>query len=161
VASAPLIRPIANQGAFEAPKRVTACFADHSISWCVAGGWAVDLFLGRQTRPHGDLEVAVYRRDQQLLRDVFKDWAWSKVVPTPTGGGTKVPWNEQDSLELPIHQLYAEGPRGEALEILLQESSDCDWKFRRELSVTMPLASVCLKSTLDIPILRPDIQPMH
>lgn len=26
---------------------------------CVAAGWAVDLFLGRPTRAHGDLEIAV------------------------------------------------------------------------------------------------------
>lgn len=25
--------------------------------WWIAGGWAVDLSLGRQTRPHGDIDT--------------------------------------------------------------------------------------------------------
>ncbi|MGH3656155.1 MAG: nucleotidyltransferase domain-containing protein [Micromonosporaceae bacterium] len=34
------------------------------VPWCVAAGWALDLFRGEQTRPHEDLEIAVspYRR---------------------------------------------------------------------------------------------------
>jgi len=31
--------------------------------WCVAGGWAIDMFLGKQTRPHEDMEIVVLRRD--------------------------------------------------------------------------------------------------
>jgi hypothetical protein len=30
-----------------------------SAPWAVAGGWALDLWLGAQTREHGDLEIAV------------------------------------------------------------------------------------------------------
>jgi lincosamide nucleotidyltransferase A/C/D/E len=30
-----------------------------SVRACVAGGWAVDALLGRQTRPHQDLDLAV------------------------------------------------------------------------------------------------------
>jgi hypothetical protein len=48
--------------------------------WCVAGGWALDLFLGRITRPHGDLELAIFRQDQHLLRQHLRDWIFQKVV---------------------------------------------------------------------------------
>jgi hypothetical protein len=27
-------------------------------TWFIAGGWAIDLFIGKQTRPHQDLEIA-------------------------------------------------------------------------------------------------------
>jgi hypothetical protein len=33
----------------------------------IAGGWAVDLHLGRQTRHHKDIEIAIDRVDQNLL----------------------------------------------------------------------------------------------
>jgi lincosamide nucleotidyltransferase A/C/D/E len=36
-----------------------AGFAAHGLRVWVAGGWAVDAVLGRQTRPHGDLDLAV------------------------------------------------------------------------------------------------------
>lgn len=29
------------------------------VPWCVAAGWALDLFRGAQSRPHGDIEMAV------------------------------------------------------------------------------------------------------
>lgn len=35
------------------------------VPWWIAGGWAIDLFLGRQTRAHGDTDVLI-RRDDQL-----------------------------------------------------------------------------------------------
>lgn len=140
------------QEAFESPRRVAANFANHSIFWYVAGGWAVDLYLGRRIRNHNDIEVAVYRRDQQMLRGVFEGWTWRKVVD-----GRRLPWSEHEWLELPIHELHAEGPRGRVVEILLQESNDSHWRFRRNLNISMPLAVVGLQSTCGIPILRPDI----
>jgi hypothetical protein len=144
--------PPSAQEAFVAPKRVAANFVNHPISWYVVGGWAVDLYLGRQTRHHEDIEVAVYRRDQRALRDVFEGWTWRKVV-----GGTRVLWNERDWLELPTHELHAEGPHGQVVEILLQESNASHWRFRRDLSISMPLAEAGLQSRFGIPILRPDV----
>lgn len=59
---------------FEPATRTAAYFARYSLPWYVAGGWAVDLFLGRRTRPHEDIEVAVLRRDQGSLRHAFEGW---------------------------------------------------------------------------------------
>jgi len=41
------------------PVVVADRLAGLSVPWYVAGGWALDLFRGEQTRPHGDLEIAV------------------------------------------------------------------------------------------------------
>lgn len=52
-----------------APVRVAvALLAALPCPWFVAGGWAIDLHLGRATRPHGDVDVAVYRHDQAAAR---------------------------------------------------------------------------------------------
>jgi hypothetical protein len=142
--------------AFDPATRTAGYFAQYSLPWYVAGGWAVDLFLGRQTRPHQDIEVAVLRRDQRLLRHVFDGWAWSKVVPGPQGG-VKAVWGEQEWLELPIHELYAREPNGELVEVLLQESDAKAWRFRREPTISMPLSELGLRSELGIPILRPEV----
>ena len=34
--------------------------------WFIAGGWAIDLFLGRKTREHADVDFALSRLDQDL-----------------------------------------------------------------------------------------------
>ena len=41
------------------PEEATCALRDVRAPWHVAGGWALDLFLGRVTRAHGDLEVGV------------------------------------------------------------------------------------------------------
>ncbi|HEY8588514.1 MAG TPA: amino acid transporter [Naasia sp.] len=42
-------------------------FADACIRAWAAGGWAVDALVGRQTREHGDLDLAVDARDLPRL----------------------------------------------------------------------------------------------
>jgi hypothetical protein len=142
--------------AFEPARRVAAYFAKYSEPWYVAGGWAVDLFLGRETRPHPDIEVAVLRRDQRLLRNVFEVWDWSKVIPG-SRGGVRAIWGEQEWLDLPIHELHARGPSGELMEVLLQESDIEAWRFRREPTISMPLSKLGVRSGLGIPILSPEV----
>jgi Aminoglycoside-2''-adenylyltransferase len=41
------------------PEHVTRLLAGVRVLWCVAGGWALDLGRGGQTRVHEDLEIAV------------------------------------------------------------------------------------------------------
>ena len=39
--------------------------------WFVCGGWALDLFIGKQTREHHDLDIGIFRRDQLALQGFF------------------------------------------------------------------------------------------
>ena len=52
--------------------------ADHMVGygldWYICGGWAVDLLLGRQTRDHGDVDIAVLEDDQQALHAHLDGW---------------------------------------------------------------------------------------
>jgi hypothetical protein len=150
------MKPQREPEAFETATRTAAHFAKYPLPWYVAGGWAVDLFLGRQTRLHKDIEVAVLRRDQRMLRHVFGGWIWSKVVPT-SDGSLRTGWGEEEWLELPIHELHAREPNGEVVEVLLQESDTETWRFRREPSISLPLSELGLRSKLGIPILRPEV----
>ena len=46
---------------------VNDLMTDFEGSWCIAGGWAIDLYLDKETRTHGDIEVLVFREDQEIL----------------------------------------------------------------------------------------------
>lgn len=39
--------------------------------WCIAGGWALDLWHGQQTRDHGDLEFTILREHVAAFRTVL------------------------------------------------------------------------------------------
>ena len=46
-------------------------FAENRIDVVVDGGWCVDALLGRETRPHDDLDIAIPHRDVPKLRAVL------------------------------------------------------------------------------------------
>lgn len=50
------------------PQEAAARLAGLNRPWWVAGGWAIDLWLGEQTRPHGDLEIAIVGSDFEAIR---------------------------------------------------------------------------------------------
>lgn len=47
--------------------------------WYVAAGWALDLFLGGQSRPHDDLEIAVPAGEFAELRSRFPELEFDAV----------------------------------------------------------------------------------
>lgn len=55
----------------------------HGIAYWLFGGWAVDFHVGRVTRPHGDLDVAVWSDDRTHLVDLLARQGW---VHTPEAG---------------------------------------------------------------------------
>jgi hypothetical protein len=46
------------------------------------GGWAVDLWVGRLTRPHDDIDVLVWRRDEPGVHAALGSAGWLHA-PTP------------------------------------------------------------------------------
>lgn len=46
------------------------------------GGWAVDLWVGRLTRPHDDIDVLVWRRDEPRVHEALGAAGWLHT-PTP------------------------------------------------------------------------------
>lgn len=141
---------------FSEPLKVAALMRGFEPDWFVAGGWAIDLFLGRETRPHGDIEIAIFRRDQIVLRNHLDGWLLNKAVD-----GELADWNEGEFLELPAHEIHCFNERAEPpfLEVLLNEADERDWIFRRDGRITKPLSELSLTATADpgVKFLRPEI----
>lgn len=134
------------------------CLSIHSLMsgynkpWFVAGGWAIDLFIGRETRPHDDIEIAIFREDQLELKKYLNEWDFNKVANRKLS-----PW-KGEFLELPIHELHASHKmNGDSLEILLNESKGKDWIYRRNSAITYPLDSVWCCTSTGIPFLNPEV----
>lgn len=54
-------------------------FRDHGIDVCVDGGWGVDALVGRQTRRHADLDIAVDHRAAPVLRALLAERGYREV----------------------------------------------------------------------------------
>jgi hypothetical protein len=107
--------------------------------WGIAGGWAIDLFVGRQLRPHADVDVAILRDDQALLHERLSNARVNKVVD-----GDLVPWDSGERLESPIHEIHVSWPDGYHLEFLLNEheGGSREWRFRRDPRIRRSVDSV-------------------
>jgi lincosamide nucleotidyltransferase A/C/D/E len=51
----------------------------HHIEFYVDGGWGVDALLGKQTRPHADLDIAIQHKDSPQVRILLKARGYSDV----------------------------------------------------------------------------------
>jgi hypothetical protein len=56
------------------PSRLWSLMCSFDAPWWVARGRALDLWMGRQTRAHQDVDIAVLRADQKQLHEVFGGW---------------------------------------------------------------------------------------
>ena len=75
------------------PAEVAERLAALTEPWCVVGGWAIDLFLGRRTREHDDIEVAVGPSGFHAARLALADHELVVV-----GGGHARPLSDRRSL---------------------------------------------------------------
>lgn len=142
---------------FEEPLKVAKLMAGFKKPWFIAGGWATDLYLGQVTRVHEDIEIAILRCDQLELQSYLRDWEFKKVIPGPEM--RTEPWNESEWLDLPVHEIHGRKAAGDPLnlEILLNESSGEEWRFRRNLKIVRPLSMIGLRSENGIPFLSPEV----
>lgn len=139
--------------AFEKCHCITSLMSGFNKKWFIAGGWAIDLFIGRETREHQDIEIALFRKDQLELKKYLKEWTFKKII-----NGNFSAWKSEEFLELPVHEIHALNRVSDSkLEILLNEIKHNKWQFRMDLSISCPLESVYSYSETGIPYLNPEI----
>jgi hypothetical protein len=132
---------------------VADALRDVPVPWAIAGGWAIDLALGRVTRPHADVDVAVFRGDQAALRAALPGWAFEAIA-----GGARVPWPAGVWLEPPVHEVYGRpAPGADALEFLLDERDGADWVYRRDPAVRRPLARALRDTPAGVRVLAAEV----
>lgn len=141
------------------PSQVAELFSTFHASWCIAGGWGLDLFLGRQTREHGDIDLVILRRDQLLLQRLLADFEIFVVDPP----GALRSWMPGEYLSKPLYNIWvrraSSGPW--KIQVMLQDHTTIEWLFRRDDSIKGALEDLTMISSEGIPILRPEIQLLY
>lgn len=139
---------------FGLPLKVADLMRDFEPKWFVAGGWALDLYLEKETRVHTDIEVAIFRRDQLMLQKYLDGWLLKKAE-----NGALPVWHQDEFLELPIHEIHCFNEKAEppVLEVLLNETAGKDWIFRRNKAITKPLSTFYRTSNSGINFLAPEV----
>jgi len=131
-------------------------FTDYDGPWAVCGGWAVDLYLGRVTRSHKDVDFIIPRRDQLVVQEYLlsRGWTLEKAV-----SGQLIPWEKGEWINLPVHIIWCKNPSAspDFVELLFNEVDEVNFHFRRDTSITLPLEKMIRSTASGIPILAPEI----
>ncbi|MCX5207039.1 hypothetical protein OG897_37255 [Streptomyces sp. NBC_00237] len=135
------------------PEQVAERLDGVGTPWCVAAGWALDLFRGEQTRPHGDLEIAVPAAGFPELRSLFPELACDAV-----GSGRLWAGAGAEALAA-THQTWFRDPgSGQFLFDVFREPHDGGtWICRRDASLRLPYDAVIERTADGIPYLAPEL----
>jgi hypothetical protein len=132
------------------PSLVAERLAGVAVPWCVAAGWALDLFRGAQSRPHADLEIAVpaARFDEVAARFTDCDF----YVPRD---GELVPRTAEAMRA--SHQTWALESGRWRLDVFREPHNGDVWICRRDERLRRPYPELIERDPAGIPYLAPEI----
>jgi hypothetical protein len=137
------------------PEEVKTRFEPFDVDWWVAGGLAIDLFLGWHSRGHEDIDLEMFKIDRDVLFDVFPGWdlffveqsklhAWRPGLPVPQQvfgiWGRPTP-----------HDPWA-------VEIMLSDGDGETWQFRRDNDISFPRSRLTQTGPDGIRYCVPEVQ---
>jgi hypothetical protein len=134
------------------PEELAHHLAGTRRAWYVVGGWALDLWHGRQTRPHEDLEFAVLRGDlgefAQCL-SMLRFHAAQDGVLTPC----PLPGQAVDD----VFQFWGLDRQASAwrVDMMVEPGTPQTWVFKRQADMARPRADMVWRSAAGIPHLNP------
>jgi hypothetical protein len=127
--------------------------------WCVVGGWALDLWAGRQSRPHEDLEIAVPEGGFPEIRERLSDC----TLFVPENGKLRPLGNSPEQLRL-SHQTWVCQAGRWRLDVMREPHVPSDtgaegdlWVCRRDQTLRLPYTEVVHRSAEGVPFLRPEL----
>lgn len=140
------------------PEQVCELLAGLVVPWWIAGGWAIDLFVGRQTRPHADIDVLVRRGDQLEVQAYLAGWDLHKTKQP----GLK-PWLKAEYLKPGINDVWCRRtPQSPwSLQLMLLDTRGDAWVYRRDPAISGSLDSLGKRTASGIPYLSPEIQLLY
>lgn len=135
------------------PDRVAERLIDVSAPWCVAAGWALDLFIGKATRAHDDIEIAVPRTSFDEVAAALHEYEWDVV-------GDGQVWPYADAHRHPeLSQTWMRDPSTGYyhLDVFREPHAGDQWIYRRDPSLTIPYSELIETGEAGIPYLIPEV----
>lgn len=132
---------------------IAQTLAPLNAPWMFVAGVALDLHLGRVTRPHDDVDIVFPRERQTELMAVLHANGWRTDAAI---NGTYQEWTAP--LHPPHHQVHARHPDLPDVimaDFMLTDLSHDQWHYRRDPSLTLPLSEARRHADNGLPYLAP------
>ncbi|WP_242208356.1 MULTISPECIES: amino acid transporter [unclassified Pseudomonas] len=134
------------------PEELATFLSSVNRPWCVVGGWALDLWLGQQTRNHSDLEFTVLRADFVFFRQALNDLDFYAVKDGTFQFLSATCLPAEDIFQIWGYDSTAQAWR---VDVMIEPGSSDSWTYKRDPSIAYPRSDMVLRSTAGIPYLRP------
>ena len=149
--------------------RVAELMSTFRPRWALCGGWAVDAWVGHQTRDHADVDIAVLQKDLSVLFTHLAGWQMIAHDPQVAGDTSEI-WDGR-CLALPAH-IHARSPdardtlpkrmvapvlEGFDPDIQINERSGRDWVISREPLVARSLLRGIRRPAWSVPTVAPEV----
>ncbi len=135
------------------PREATERLAGVVADWAVVGGWAIDLYLGRQTREHEDLEIAIPRSQFPVMRRALAQFALHAVGD---GEVRLLPPGEETPREKHQNWVLDVAAQAWRMDVMLEPGDAETWVFRRDERITAPRSRMIARTADGAPYLRPE-----
>jgi hypothetical protein len=133
--------------------RTTKAMAGFRPSWVLCGGWAVDAWLGRETRAHCDVDLAIALEDQLAVLHYLD--GWHVRGHDDEDDATTEQWDGRQ-LAFPGH-IHATSPDGIELDIQLELWNAAVWELSTEPRITLPLKQCTRPTPWGLPATTPEV----
>ena len=135
------------------PDEVARVLAGTSAPWCVVGGWAIDLFLNRESRAHDDIEIGVPEPFFPIVLRGLDKFALHSVRDGEVG-------RLGIDQELPPggHQCWVldQAANKWRLDVMREPGDNEIWRCRRHPGILSARSQIVNVSARGIPYLRPE-----
>lgn len=119
------------------PAEVSEVLAGLHSPWWIAGGWAIDLHVGHQTREHADIDVLVLREDLLPLQAALAGWELYAADPP----GCLRAWREGEVLSVDVHDVWCRrSPTSPwCLQVMIDDAQEGRWIYRHDPRIHRPI----------------------
>jgi len=150
--------------------RLAEVMSGYGATWSLCGGWAVDAWIGKVTREHGDVDVSVFAHEQRALFEHLPGWQLLAHHAAWEPSDQEVWWDGRRRLSVAthIHARSAEfsGPMpaggianaedGFNMEFYVDALDGDEWVLNSEPRVGLPLRQAVQESNWAAPIAAPE-----
>ncbi|MCT1902371.1 short-chain dehydrogenase [Oceanobacillus sojae] len=132
---------------------------DISIPWWIAGGWALDLHYGKQTRKHDDMDILIRKIDLPLLKKHLGESY--ELFLANNGSLSKLTDSENLNIQSGSIWVKMKHEITWLFEIMLIDTENNEWIYKRENQIRKPLNEIGAITEDDTPYIKPEIQLLY
>lgn len=136
-------------------EEVRTRFEPFGVDWWVAGGVAIDLFLGWQTRDHEDIDLEMFKTDREILFEIFPGWDLHYVEQSALHD-----WKPGMPMLPEVFGIWGRPTPQDpwAVEIMLCDGDGETWLFRRDHEISFPRSRLTRTNADGVRYCAPEVQ---